>query len=79
MNTRAMHSPSAVPMRNLRGGHCYYELGSPLWSHASTRRPTGAQTDREPHPLMVGSRMESVPAEHLDRVWPDAGPEAIVV
>ena len=23
-----------------RGGHCYYELGSPLLSHASSRRPT---------------------------------------
>src|SRR6476620_4897495 len=26
--------------RERRGGQCYYELGSPLWSHASSRCPT---------------------------------------
>jgi hypothetical protein len=26
----------------------------------------------------VGSREESVPTEHLDRVWPDTGPRGIV-
>ena len=27
---------------------------------------------------LVGSRKESDPAKHLDRVWPDVGPEGIV-
>ena len=26
----------------------------------------------------VGSRVESIPAGHLDRVWPDTGPTAVV-
>ena len=33
-----------------RGGQCYYEQGSPLWSHASSTVPGGLQTECEPHP-----------------------------
>src|SRR3954451_3978297 len=69
MNTRAMPYAFRRSDEGLRGGHCYYERGSPLWSHASARHPAGAQTGREPHPLMVGSRMESVPPS----TWTESG------
>src|SRR6476469_6211765 len=28
-----------------RGGHCYYELGRPLWSHSSSRWSTSRSPD----------------------------------
>ena len=61
-----------------RGGHCYYELGSLLWSHAFARRPTGAQTEESHTNELVGSREVSIPAERADRVWSDTGPNGIV-
>jgi hypothetical protein len=61
-----------------RGGHCYYEQGSPFLSHASSAAPGGEQTEIEPQAQRVGSPLENDPAEHLDRVWPDAGPMGIV-
>ena len=61
-----------------RGGHCYYELGSPLLSHASSRRPTGRKPEESHTHERVGSRDGERPAEHLDRVWPDTGPTGIV-
>ena len=60
--------------RGRRGGHCYYELGSPFLSHASSRRPAGCRPIVSHTSERVGSRMESCPAGHLDRVWPDVGP-----
>ena len=61
-----------------RGGHCYYELGSPLLSHASSRRPTVRKPEVEPHPEPGGQPKRERPAEHLDRVWPDTGPTGIL-
>src|SRR3954451_12936550 len=44
-------------------------------SHASSRCPTGCRPEvshtRKPR---VSSRIESVPPDTLDRVWPDSGP-----
>jgi len=40
--------------------------------------PDGLQTGSEPHQDKVGSPVESQPVERLDRVWPDAGPDASV-
>jgi hypothetical protein len=57
-----------------RGGHRYYELGSPLLGHASSQRPTVRKPESS-HTLKQGGqpRIER-PAERLDRVWPDTGP-----
>src|SRR5665811_946831 len=52
-----------------RGGQCYYELGSPLSSHASSTVPDGLQTGREPHRHLVGSRVESPPPD----TWTESG------
>jgi hypothetical protein len=40
----------------LRGGHCYYELGSPFWSHASTRHPAVSKPKESHTNEPVGSR-----------------------
>ena len=45
--------PALVPIGR-RGGQCYYEQGSPLWSHASSAVPGGLQTESEPHPHASG-------------------------
>src|SRR5665647_2560593 len=52
-----------------RGGQCYYELGSPLSSHASSTVPDGLQTGGEPHRHLVGSRVESPPPD----TWTESG------
>ena len=50
MNTFAMSLPRlVVNLQGSRGGHCCCEQGRPLWSHATSRHPAGAQTEREPH------------------------------
>ena len=54
------------------------EQGRPLWSHAPARRPTGTQTEKEPHQQAGGQPQGEHPAERLDRVWPDTGPRGIV-
>ena len=58
MNTFAMTALAfRVVTVGTPGGHCYFELGRPLFSHAPARHPTGTQTDEEPHPsTRVGSR-----------------------
>ena len=61
MNTRAMRSPFPVSDDGSLGWTCYYQLGSRLWSHALAQHPTGTRAGSEPHHLMVGSPMESVP------------------
>lgn len=61
-----------------RGRHRYYELGSPLLSHASSRCPAGRRPKEGHTRERVGSPEESGPAGHLDRVWPDTGPTGIV-
>lgn len=38
----------------------------------------GLQTGIEPHPHAGGQPNRELPAGHLDRVWPDAGPEGIL-
>ena len=78
MNTLAMSFALPSSLLMTPGGHCFYELGSPLVSHAPARHPTGPQTGREPHPHRVGSRERERPAEHLDRVWPDTGHDEIL-
>src|SRR5665647_1386624 len=52
-----------------RGGQCYYELGSPLSSHACSTVRDGLQTGREPHRHLVGSRVESPPPD----TWTESG------
>jgi hypothetical protein len=70
---------SVMGLAGLRGGHCYYEQGRPLWSHASTRRPDGNANRCRATPInLVGSREESIPSDRLNRVWPDTGPTGIV-
>ena len=61
-----------------RGGQCYYEQGSPLLSHASSRCPAGRRP-KESHTRPSGGQPHGEPpAEHLARVWPDTGPTGIV-
>jgi hypothetical protein len=51
---------------------------SPLEPHLTTV-PSGDADRKRATPIqLVGSRKESDPAKHLDRVWPDVGPEGIV-
>jgi hypothetical protein len=52
-----------------RGGHCYYELGSPFLSHTPSAGPGGQQSESEPHPHGVGSPKESVPPS----TWTESG------
>ena len=56
------------------GGQRYFELGSPLLSHASSQRPVGCKPESSHTHNRVGSPKESEPAGHLDRVWPDTDP-----
>jgi len=51
---------------------------SPLEPHLTTALDGDADRKRATPIKLVGSRKESGPAKHLDRVWPDAGPEGIV-
>ena len=52
-----------------RGGHCYYELGSPLLSHASHGARRSANRNRATPSSRVGSRKESVPSS----TWTESG------
>ena len=45
MNTLDMNLRLPVVGWLTPGGHCYYELGRPLFSHAPARCPTGRQTE----------------------------------
>jgi hypothetical protein len=50
---------------------------TPLEPHL-TRRPTGTQTEKEPHQKQGGQPQGEHPAGRLNRVWPDTGPTGIV-
>ena len=52
-----------------RGGHCYYEQGSPLWSHASSRCPTVRSPIESHTRRRVGSREKSPPPD----TWTESG------
>src|SRR3954451_5033630 len=52
-----------------RGGHCYYEQGSPFLSHASSQCPTGRRPIVSHTPDLVGSREESLPPD----TWTESG------
>jgi len=52
----------------LRAGH------TPLGPRPTTAIGGHANRKRATLRKWVGSRMTSIPAERLDRVWPDAGP-----
>src|SRR4051812_36849522 len=56
-----------------RGGHCYYEQGSPLLSHASSRCPVGRRPE-ESHTAEVGSPEESRPPD----TWTESGQTPIL-
>src|SRR3954452_23782071 len=57
-----------------RGGHCYYELGSPLLSHASSRRPTGRRPDVSHTNQWWAADEESVPPS----TWTESGQTPIL-
>jgi hypothetical protein len=50
----------------------------PLEPHLTTVVDGDADRRRATPIKAVGSRKESDPAKHLDRVWPDTGPDGIV-
>ena len=47
--------------RGSRGGQCYCEQRSPLWSHTSARCPAGSKPIESHTVTLVGSREESIP------------------
>src|SRR5680860_828115 len=57
-----------------RGGQCYYEQGSPLWSHASSRCPAGSRPEVSHTRKRVGSPKESVPPS----TWIESGQTSIL-
>jgi len=57
-----------------RGGQCYYELGSPLLRHASSRRPTGRRPDVSHTNQWWAADEESVPPS----TWTESGQTRIL-
>ncbi len=58
------HPVSARRQQDLparRGDHCYCELGSPFWSHASTRRPAARKPKERGTPKAGWAATESIP------------------
>lgn len=51
---------------------------SPLLSYTSSRSPDELQTEESLTQPSGGQPHEELPAGHLDRVWPNTGPNGIV-
>ena len=79
MNTFVMqHLLHVVSDGNARRALLLRAGQSPLEPHLTTVLGGNADRKRATPIDLVGSRKESDPAKHLDRVWPDTGPEGIV-
>src|SRR3989337_1403320 len=57
-----------------RGGHCYCELGKPLWSHTAPRHPADRKPKESHTRAQVGSRKESVPPS----AWTESGRTSVL-